>query len=81
MYFGGFIAIITSPFWRELLSPIATLSLGVLLLIPGGVDGTTQMVGERESTNMLRAITGFPLGIGVVLLLHGLVSLASGYIV
>jgi len=79
MYLGGFIAIMISPIWRELLSPIATLSLGVFLLIPGGIDGTTQMVGERESTNTLRAITGFPLGIGVVLLLHGLVSLASGY--
>ncbi len=34
-----------------------------LLLAPTAVDGTTQMLGWRESTNALRLITGAPYGL------------------
>lgn len=35
-----------------------------LLLAPTGIDGTTQLMGWRESTNVLRLITGAPYGLG-----------------
>jgi uncharacterized membrane protein len=59
--------------------PKAAISLGILALFPGGIDGTTQMLGDRESTNMLRGITGFLMGAGTVLLVYGVVhSVNSG---
>jgi|SRR5208337_5074990 len=36
----------------------------VLLLLPVGVDGTTQLLGWRESTNSLRLATGAFYGLG-----------------
>jgi uncharacterized membrane protein len=35
-----------------------------LLLAPTGLDGTTQLLGWRESTNALRLVTGAPYGLG-----------------
>jgi len=43
--------------------------LAVLLFLPTGLDGTTQLFGWRESTNLLRLITGFPYGIGYAYLI------------
>jgi uncharacterized membrane protein len=37
--------------------------LFILLLAPTGIDGTTQMLGWRESTNALRLVTGVPYGL------------------
>jgi|GEM_PF-3451866 len=41
----------------------------VLLFVPTGLDGTTQLLGWRESTNDLRLITGIPYGLGYAYLL------------
>ncbi|MFY4815846.1 DUF2085 domain-containing protein [Halorubrum sp. Atlit-26R] len=71
MYLGGLLTILAFPAWNHLLSPFQTFAIGAVCLFPGGIDGTTQMFGNRESNNTLRAITGFFLGIGVVLFLHG----------
>jgi uncharacterized membrane protein len=38
--------------------------LFALLFAPTALDGTTQLLGWRESTNLLRLATGFPYGIG-----------------
>lgn len=76
MYIGGFIATLCVPLWGEYLSPFYTLVLGSMLLVPGGIDGTTQMFQERESNNGLRVGTGFLLGCGVVLFVHGAVVLS-----
>lgn len=73
MYATGLLTLLISPIWSDLVPPHTALILGTLFLVPGGVDGTTQMVGSRESTNKLRATTGALLGIGVVLFLHGFV--------
>ena len=43
--------------------------LFVLLFLPTALDGTTQLFGWRESTNLLRLITGFPYGIGYAYLI------------
>lgn len=72
MYLGGFLALLLSPFWLESLSGMFSIGVGIVLLIPSGIDGTMQMIGRRESTNTLRVVTGAFLGIGVVLFIHGL---------
>jgi len=71
MYLGGLLAIATFPLWQSF-SPTGLLAAGASLLLPGGIDGMTQMFGNRESTNRLRASTGILLGIGIVLLAFGL---------
>jgi uncharacterized membrane protein len=75
MYIGGLIAFLTFPVWNGMLSSVVSLTLGSLLLVPGGIDGTTQMFGSRESNNSIRAITGFALGVGFPLIMYGILSL------
>jgi len=77
MYLGGLLTISTFPLWNGPLSPFQTLVIGAVFLLPGGIDGTTQMFGDRESNNRLRAITGLVLGVGVVLFLHGVLFLTT----
>lgn len=43
--------------------------LTVFLFLPTALDGFTQLFGWRESTNLLRLITGFPYGIGYAYLI------------
>lgn len=73
MYLAGIMTILAFPLWGSL-SPTVSIVLGMSLLIPGGVDGTTQMFGSRESTNRLRTATGILLGIGVVVFVYGVVA-------
>jgi len=80
MYLGGLLTISAFPLWNGSLSSFYTLVIGAVFLLPGGIDGTTQMFGDRESNNRLRAITGFVLGVGVVLFLHGAVFLTTGHL-
>lgn len=44
------------------------LITGLILLIPAGVDGTTQLLELRESNNILRFITGIFGGIGLMII-------------
>jgi len=46
------------------------LIISVLIAIPMVMDGFTQLLGERESTNFIRLITGFFAGIGVVVFVN-----------
>lgn len=39
--------------------------LGIFLLMPVAIDGTTQLMGLRESNNPLRFVTGFVGGFGL----------------
>jgi len=73
MYLSGSLMILSFPLRENLIDPIPSLVLGIILLSPGGIDGTTQMFGKRESTNIIRIITGVLLGIGVVALIEGIV--------
>lgn len=80
MYIAGIITILTFPIWNGLVSDIQWLVLGTLLLIPGGVDGTTQMFLPRESTNQIRGITGLLLGVGIPTWIWGAISTILQYI-
>lgn len=57
----------------------SAILFGGLLLIPGGIDGGTQLMGDRESTNTLRVLTGILLGLGLILLLSGAVEYIFSY--
>lgn len=63
IYFSFLLAALLYPFLKKLedarLPPIKYL---LLALIPIGIDGGTQLIGLRESTNFLRILTGFVLG-------------------
>jgi len=78
MYFAGSLMILSFPFRGELLSPILSTMFGAALLLPGGIDGTTQMFGNRESNNLLRVVTGLLLGVGVVLFAEGVLFILIG---
>lgn len=43
------------------------LIISMILMIPVAIDGFTQYLGKRESTNNLRFITGFIGGIGLII--------------
>lgn len=75
MYIGGLVTLILSPLWIGSFNPTAAVGVGSILLVPSGVDGTTQMFGKRESNNWLRTITGFLLGVGIVVFVYGAVFL------
>ncbi|WP_424016199.1 DUF2085 domain-containing protein (plasmid) [Halorientalis pallida] len=75
MYLGGILTMLAYLLWEPVFQGILSLVVGGLLLVPGGVDGTTQMFGDRESTNSLRAVTGLLLGMGVVILVYGFVTM------
>ncbi|QAU12510.1 DUF2085 domain-containing protein [Halorubrum sp. BOL3-1] len=78
MYLAGCLMILSFPFRGELLSPTLNIILGTVLLLPGGIDGTTQMFGSRESNNFLRVVTGLFLGVGVVLFAEGVLFILIG---
>jgi len=46
---------------------MSSIILAVLLLIPACVDGTTQLLGLRESNNIMRFVTGLMGGIGLMI--------------
>lgn len=48
------------------------LICAVLLLVPAGYDGITQLLGLRESNNILRFITGLVGGIGLAIILKAI---------
>lgn len=75
MYTGGIVTILSSPFWNPWMKGDIILLIGVLLLLPGAIDGTTQMFLNRESTNRLRAVSGFLMGVGIPLFLSRIVQL------
>lgn len=50
----------------------------IMALIPMGIDGTTQLIGLRESFNELRLITGLIAGfVGVFYILPVFLSIAD----
>ncbi|MGQ3331219.1 DUF2085 domain-containing protein [Halorubrum sp. FL23] len=78
MYFGGLLAILSFPVWSGGISINYILFIGLLLITPAGIDGTTQMFGSRESNNKLRVTTGFFLGLGIPILCWGGLRVITG---
>lgn len=69
---GVYLSLITAPLLKQLnLTTNTLIILGIVLLIPMTIDGTTQLFKLRESNNYLRLITGFLGGIGTLLLAFG----------
>lgn len=48
---------------------INEIILAIILLIPAGLDGTSQLLEFRESNNILRLLTGFFGGIDLMIIL------------
>lgn len=68
MYLGGILTTLSFPLWNAKVTAAGGLMIGVLLITPAGIDGTTQMFTKRESNNKFRVATGFLLGIGIPLI-------------
>jgi len=70
----GFVLVLVSELYLGL-PPYSFLPVYILLIVPMGIDGTTQLIGSRESNNTLRLVTGFLGGIGIMLVLRTLRTL------
>lgn len=66
-YISGIASII---FFRYFYLPynLTSLIIGIILLIPTAIDGTTQLFEMRESNNTLRFVTGILGGIGLIMI-------------
>jgi uncharacterized membrane protein len=66
IYLGLITGLIIEVYYG-LLPPIYVV-VYVIMIVPTTVDGATQMIFQRESTNVIRMISGYPAGIGLILL-------------
>jgi uncharacterized membrane protein len=72
----GYISIIVFALFRTYLPAIWSIAL----IIPILIDGITQVFCNRESTNILRLITGIMFGIGISSLMAALAKITSNLI-
>lgn len=67
--FFGFVSALLIEYSAGL--PSAELfPLYIALGLPAAVDGTTQLISDRESNNLTRLLTGFAGGLGLMLLIR-----------
>lgn len=66
-YISGIASIILFKYF-PLPNTLTTLAIGILLLIPCAIDGTSQLFEMRESNNVLRLITGLLGGVGLIMI-------------
>ncbi len=52
------------------------LLVGIILMLPGVMDGVTQLLEYRVSNNLLRLVTGLFMGVGEVLIAKALAEFA-----
>lgn len=67
---GFYVSIFTYMVLAMIIPIMYTLNsiiIGSLLLIPTGIDGTTQLFELRKSNNILRFVTGLLGGIGLMI--------------
>lgn len=57
------------------LFPREFLIVYLIMILPTGVDGLTQLMFNRESTNFIRCITGYPAGVGLMLFIRTVLGL------
>lgn len=67
IYIGMFVFFLVQLF-IEFSYGLEIFFISILLMLPTTLDGTTQLLKMRESTNMIRLITGFICGIGCLML-------------
>ena len=68
LYTGLITYLITNHFYPHNYD-LNMLIISIILLIPVSIDGTTQYFELRKSNNILRLITGFIGGIGLIILI------------
>jgi uncharacterized membrane protein len=63
VYFGMLIGALLLPFFKKIESTEAPQPIYLILaIIPLAIDGTGQLIGLWESTNLMRVVTGFIAG-------------------
>ena len=67
IYIGMFVFFLLQ-FFIEFSYRLEIFFISILLMLPTTFDGTTQLLKIRESTNVIRLITGFMCGIGCLML-------------
>lgn len=68
IYIGMFVFFLLQ-FFIEFSYGLDLFFVSILLMLPTTLDGLTQLLKLKESTNMIRLITGFICGVGYLILL------------
>lgn len=73
VYVGAFIFLIYILIFgldnlKAIIFDINIIIISTIIIIPTFIDGTTQLIGYRESNNILRCITGIFAGVGLAVL-------------
>lgn len=68
-FYTGLVVFLVYNYFYGINYDINTLIISIILMVPTAIDGFTQYFGPRESTNILRFITGFIGGIGLIIFL------------
>ena len=66
--YAGMFVFFLSQFFIEFNYGLNLFFVSILLMLPTTLDGTTQLLKLRESTNLIRLISGFICGIGCFML-------------
>lgn len=66
-FYTGLIVFLIYNFFYPIDYTLNLFIISMILLIPAGIDGFTQLIGLRKSNNNLRFITGFIGGIGLII--------------
>lgn len=70
IYFGFLAGLVLEMFFG--LPSAEFILIYIILVLPTAIDGSIQLIFERESTNLLRLVTGFPAGVGSILFIRTL---------
>lgn len=68
-FYMGLAAFLIYSYFFNVEYSVSLFIISIILIIPAGIDGFTQLKGLRESNNNLRFITGFIGGIGLIIFL------------
>lgn len=67
--YAGFLLVLIYEYFSSGL-PVRLLPLFAIMIIPTAIDGATQLIGDRESTNLVRVLTGLCAGIGLMFIIR-----------
>ena len=66
-FYTGLLVFLIYNCFFEINYSLSLFIISVILLIPAGIDGFTQLLNLRQSNNNLRFLTGFIGGIGLII--------------